>query len=164
MSIGYNEISDLFLDAYWIENSLISIAVLQEGYIIYINQTALNLSEYSRDEIQQEKYAWKKIIHPEDLSTVLDKINEKLMNKKPIITRYKCRIITKSGKVKWIEILSKNTIYNGKLALLTTLIEIPDPNFTQKILNDLAQEIRKTIKQDILKDPIYLKKLFNKLF
>ncbi|MFW9971478.1 MAG: PAS domain-containing protein [Candidatus Odinarchaeota archaeon] len=127
MTITYKDIcKNIFSETDFIENSLIGIGVLQDGRIIYANNTILKHFGYSFDEIQ-EKGFWMKVIHPEDLSIVKRKIEFKLKEKKYNTSRYKCRILLKSGVSKWIEVFSKNFYHNGRLAILFTIIEVPEP-------------------------------------
>lgn len=127
MTISYKDIcKNIFSETDFVENSLIGIGVLQDDRIIYANNTILKHFGYSLDEIQ-EKGFWMKVIHPEDMSIVKRKIEFKLQEKKYNTTRYKCRIILKSGESKWIEVFSKNFYHNDRLAILFTIIEIPEP-------------------------------------
>lgn len=127
MTISYKEIcKNIFSEKEFIENSLLGIGVLQDGRIIYANNTALKHFGYSFDEIQEKNF-WMKVIHPNDLPIVKRKIDLKLKEKKYNTTRYKCRILLKSGEYKWIEVFSKNFYHNDRLAILFTIIEIPEP-------------------------------------
>ena len=121
MMINYQDICEnVFSEKDFIENSLLGIGVLQDDRIIYVNNTILKLFGYSFDEIQEKDF-WMRVIHPDDLSKVKNKIETKLKEKKYNTTRYKCRIITKSGKIKWIEIFSKIFYQDDRLAILFTI-------------------------------------------
>jgi len=81
-----------------------------------------------------------KSIHPDDLSIVKKKMEIKLKEKKYNTTRYKCRILLKSGETKWIEVFSKNFYHDNRLAILFTIIEIPEPTpIIELSTNDLAK-------------------------
>jgi len=140
MGITYQDIcKNVFSEKDFIDNSLLGIGVIQDGRIIYANSTLFNLSGYAFEEIQEKDF-WMKIIHPNDLSIVKKKMEVKLKEKKYNTTRYKCRIILKSGERKWIEVFSKNFYYNDRLAILFTIIEIPKPTPVIKLsTNDLAK-------------------------
>ncbi|MFX1569887.1 MAG: PAS domain S-box protein [Promethearchaeota archaeon] len=127
MTISYHEIcKNIFSEKDFIDNSLLGIGVLQDGRIIYANTTISKQFGYSLNEIQEKDF-WRKIIHPDDLSIVRKKIETKLKEKNYNTTRYKCRILLKSGKPKWIEVFSINFYYNNRLAILFTIIKIPEP-------------------------------------
>ncbi len=127
MTLNYKEIcKNIFSETEFIENSLLGIGVIQDGRIIYANNTVLKHFGYSFDEIQEKNF-WMKVIHPNDLPIVKRKIEFKLKEKKYNTTRYKCRILLKSGESKWIEVFSKNFYHINRLANLFTIIEIPEP-------------------------------------
>ncbi len=127
MIISYQDIcKNIFSEKEFIENSLLGIGVLQDNRIKYVNNTIIKNFGYSFDEIQEKDF-WMKIIHPDDLSIVIKKIETKLQEKKYSTTRYKCRILSKSGETIWIEVFSKNFYHNDRLAILFTIIEIPKP-------------------------------------
>ena len=140
MAISYKDIcKNIFSEKEFIENSLLGIGVLQDGRIIYANNTVLKCFGYSFDEIQEKDF-WMKVIHPNDLLLVERKIEHKLKEKKYNTTRYKCRILLKSGELKWIEVFSKNFYHNERLAILFTIIEIPEPTPVIELsTNDLAK-------------------------
>jgi len=127
MVISYKEIcKNVFSEKDFLDNSLLGIGVYQNGRIIYANNTLLNLYGYPFEEVKEKDF-WMKAIHHDDLSIVKKKIEVKLKEKKYNTTRYKCRISSKTGKIKWIEVFSKNFYHNDSLAILFTIIEIPKP-------------------------------------
>ena len=140
MMINYQDICEnVFSEKDFIENSLLGIGVLQDDRIIYVNNTILKLFGYSFDEIQEKDF-WMRVIHPYDLSKVRKQIESKLKQKKNKTTRYKCRILLRSGEFKWAEVFSKIFYNNDRLAILFTIIEIPEPTPLIEIsTNDLAK-------------------------
>ncbi|MFX1571014.1 MAG: PAS domain-containing protein, partial [Promethearchaeota archaeon] len=162
----------------FIENSLLGIGVLQDGRIIYANNTILKHFGYSFDEIQEKNF-WMKVIHPKDLPIVKRKIEFKLKERKYNTTRYKCRIILKSGESKWIEVFSKKFYHDDRLAILFTIIEIPEPtplielskidsaklNVMEELLKGFkipyqilkAGDFQKDLEEKLLKEKIALK-------
>lgn len=140
MAISYKEIcKNVFSEKDFLDNSLLGIGVIQDGRIIYANNTILDLLGYTFEEVQDKDF-WMKVIHHDDLSIVKKKIEFKLKEKKYNTTRYKCRISLKTGKIKWIEVFSKNFYRNDRLAIFFTIIEIPKPLPLIEIsTNDLAK-------------------------
>lgn len=59
------------------------------------------MKNYSFDEIQENGF-WMKVIHPDDLTIVKRQIVINLKEKKYNTTRYKCRVLLKSGDFNWI--------------------------------------------------------------
>ena len=184
MSISYQDIcKNVFSEKDFIENSLLGIGVIQDGRIIYANNTVLNLFEYSFEEIQGKDF-WMKVVHSDDLSIVEKKMEVKLKEKKYNTTRYKCRIVLKSGESKWIEVFSRNFYHNDRLAILFTIIEVPKPTSVIELsTNDLAKlsvvkqllkgfnipyrilktgDLHKDLEEKLLKEKIKLKEVEQK--
>ncbi|MFX1302924.1 MAG: PAS domain S-box protein, partial [Promethearchaeota archaeon] len=140
MVINYQDIcKNIFSEREFIENSLLGIGVLQDDQIIYVNNTILKNFGYSLEEIQQKDF-WMKVIHPDDLSIVKRQIEIKLKEKKNNTTRYKCRVLLKSGDFKWIEVFSKIFYHNNETAIIFTMIETPRPTpLIELSTNDLAK-------------------------
>ena len=184
MSISYQDIcKNVFSEKDFIENSLLGIGVIQDGRIIYANNTVLNLFEYSFEEIQSKDF-WMKVVHSDDLSIVEKKMEVKLKEKNYNTTRYKCRIVLKSGESKWIEVFSRNFYHNDRLAILFTIIEVPKPTSVIELsTNDLAKlsvvkqllkgfnipyrilktgDLHKDLEEKLLKEKIKLKEVEQK--
>lgn len=149
MIIRYQDIcKNIFSEKEFIDNSLLGIGVLQDYRIIYVNNTILTQFGYTLEEIQEKDF-WLKVIHPDDLSIVKKKIENKLKDKTYNMTRYKCRIILKSGEITWIEVFSKNFYRDDRLAILFTIIEIPKPSPLIELSTDDSAKL--SIVEEILK-------------
>jgi PAS domain S-box-containing protein len=107
------------------EQSLMSVAVLQDGVYKYVNQAMADLCEYSTEEILNWKpEEFLEIVHPEDRSLVLDQARKKQLGDPRQKTNYPFRILTKSGQTKWVEIYSKTIQFHDRKANLLTMIDI----------------------------------------
>lgn len=124
--IEYEEIVKGFIDQNFIDHSLFGVGIYQDGLIKYANDTALNITGYPI-EFFEKKGNWKKIIYPDDLEDVKSQIEVKLDSNIHDTTRYKTRIIIKSGVIKLIEVFTKKFVFYGSNAILITLIEIKKP-------------------------------------
>ncbi|MBI5571377.1 MAG: PAS domain S-box protein [Desulfomonile tiedjei] len=107
------------------EQSLMSVAILQDGVYKYTNQAMSDLCEYSAEEIA----AWGPeeflaVAHPEDRSLVMEQARMKQAGDPRQKTNYSFRIITKSGQTKWVEIYSKTIQFQDRSANLLTMIDI----------------------------------------
>ncbi|MFX0073459.1 MAG: PAS domain-containing protein [Candidatus Hermodarchaeota archaeon] len=115
-----------------IEQTPIEIYILQDGQIKYTNKRDLTFSEYSVKEVLKWSEAdIMKIIHPEDLNFILDQERMNTKEEKNEIPSYNFRIITKSGKMMWIESKFKKIIYHGNPARLITLKESSEQKKTK---------------------------------
>jgi len=107
------------------EQSVLGISIIQNGSFIFANQAFSNILEYTLEEIKnwsiKDTY---NLIHEEDLSHVREKLKERNKDDYQSILQYQCRIFTKFKKLKWVDVLSKPIIYQGKTAFILSLIDI----------------------------------------
>jgi|GEM_PF-431505 len=107
------------------EQSLMSVAILQDGIYQYANQAMSDVCEYSVEEILNwgpEQFL--EVIHPGDRSLVLEQARMKQTGDPRQEINYAFRIITKSGQTKWVEIYSKTIRFRDRGANLLTMIDI----------------------------------------
>jgi len=133
------------------EQSLMGIVIFQEGYVKYINKAFAEIAEYSIEEIKNwPKNEFVKKIHPDDLPVVMQQMQEKIIGGLDNTARYTCRIIAKSGNIKWIEIYSKSILYKEKIAILSTAIEISERINTEQKLLDSEKKFRTITEQALM--------------
>ena len=83
----------------------------EQGYFIETNKAAQRLLEYSHEELKKIQIL--NIVHPDDIDkskTYLQKLKEE-----GYYSNYNGRIITKSGKVKYLQVNSNAIIEGGKM-------------------------------------------------
>jgi PAS domain S-box-containing protein len=124
------------------EQNLMSISIVQGNVFVYSNQANAELFGYSIQEIlnwEPKEYA--KIIHPEDRSFVMEQSQKKQRgDTEGVVTHYQYRLITKSQKIKWIDLVSKTVIYKGTPAVLITQVDITE---LKKVIQDLEESEQK---------------------
>ncbi|MFH0822083.1 MAG: PAS domain S-box protein [Pseudomonadota bacterium] len=107
------------------EQSLMSVAILQDGVYRYANDAMAHLLECPLDEIlawQPEEFLM--VVHPDDRSLVLEQARKKqegLPGQEPY---YSFRVLTKRGAVKWVDIYSKTIQFRGRPANLLTVLDV----------------------------------------
>jgi PAS domain S-box-containing protein len=109
------------------QQALMGVIIVQEGKVQYLNNTLAILLGYPRDEIKK----WTiqnlfKIIHPSDIQVVLEQARKKQIGNHDIVPHYAFRVITRSGKIKWIENYSKTVTFQEKPALFGSWIDITE--------------------------------------
>ena len=130
----------------------------------YMSKTAEALYEVSAEEIVKDPNIMVSLIHPEDLQGAFDTIKKSYETKAPIYNIR--RIITKSGKLKWVEVNSfpetqadGSTIWNGFHMDITErkLLEIENTK-NQELVKNLTNNIDGVIIQvryKKLQEPIW---------
>ncbi len=107
------------------EQSLMSVAILQDGVYKYANQAMADLVECSLHEIlnwQPEEFL--KRAHPEDRPLVMEQARLKQSGDPRQKTSYEFRVLAESGVTKWVEIYSKTVQFKGRNANLLTMIDV----------------------------------------
>lgn len=131
------------------EQSFLGIVILQDGKIKYANEALLNTTGYS----QQEVSTWTpneffKLVHPEDLSIAMKRFQRMETGSFGIEGAHPYRLFTKSGEVIWIEINSKVIQYQGKNAVLVSLIDVTT---RKKAENLIVEENKRLLELDELR-------------
>ena len=122
------------------DQSLIGINILQDDKIKYVNKALSTIIEYPIEEISNwNLQAFHKITHPEDLPRVYESIKKIQDGKTGSTIRYSCRITTKSKKIKWVEIFVKLILYQGKRAILASIIDITTQMEAEQKLKEINQ-------------------------
>ncbi len=124
------------------EQSFLGIAIIQDGMPIYFNKAAIDIGEYPFEELAQWSLEqFMAAIHPDDRAFVGEQAKRKLSGDAQVIPSYSFRVITKTGKTKWLEIYSKTVCFQGKNADLVTLIDVTDRRKSQEAQRRLATAV-----------------------
>ncbi len=94
-----------------------------EGACVYSNETAAEITGYSREELSNQ--SWFDIIHPQYRDAALQR-HRKRMNGEVIQDLFQLSIIRKDGKELPIDISSTLSEYQGKRALISFFRDITD--------------------------------------
>jgi len=109
------------------EQSQMGITILQDNVFKYINRAVSIITEYPiKGMLNNSVEQLKTLIHPEDLLSAIRLIQKEQTSESESVLSSSLRFITKSGKVKWIEVFLKNIAYKDKSAKLIILDDITD--------------------------------------
>lgn len=125
------------------EQLLMGIIILQDNVLKYVNEAVEKIGEYTPQEI----IGWSmndftKLIHPDDLPFIMEQAKKKQAGETDVATQYSCRIFTKSGKLKWVDVYSKSILYQGKPADFITLIDITDKKKAEQALKESEKRLK----------------------
>ncbi|MFQ5820432.1 MAG: PAS domain S-box protein [Candidatus Heimdallarchaeota archaeon] len=145
-----NEMLEVLLS----DQSLVSIGILQDGVIKYVNPTVSELTGYSSEEIMKwQPGGFGKLVHPEDRAFVMEQARKKQMGEKDVVDHYSYRIITKAEEIKWIDLFSKTIMYEGRPADFITVIDITEQKQAEAALLESAEKYRTLFEES--RDAIY---------
>ncbi|MHA1314467.1 MAG: PAS domain S-box protein [Candidatus Helarchaeota archaeon] len=119
------------------EQTIMGILIFQDGLIKYVNEACSKIFEYSREEILS--LTSKEIlnfVYPDDRIQTLKRLREREKGKDNLDLPYFCRIITKSKKVKWIEIYSKIIKYETRQAIFLNFLDITERKQAQDLMRE----------------------------
>lgn len=130
------------------EQTLMGIAIVQDNIIKYVNEACEKICEYSLKEFVNSGIdIVSKIIHPDDLSLVMEQLQKKQLGEKDVISRYSIRLITKTRNIKWIELYSKAIMFKGKPADLVAMIDATDCKIAEEGLKESEERFRNLAEQ-----------------
>ncbi len=107
------------------EQSMLAICIVQDGIVKYANKGSALLSERDQDEIVGLRLTeYIPIVHPDDQVVVKGLFGK--IEKEPNIVNGDLvfRIISKSGKIKWIEAFIKKFLFDDRNAFSITALDI----------------------------------------
>jgi len=104
----FRSVSDLAACAIWI---------LQDGRIVYLNQSVENITGYSHEELLAMDA--QELVHPDFRETLRARVtaNRTLSN-------FQYKIRTKSGEERWLELTDNFISYEGRAAILCSAFDI----------------------------------------
>lgn len=106
-----------------VENSSVSVYILQDGRLVYVNPTMVHETGYTEEELKN--ITLEEFVHADDRQIVIDNV-EKRIKKEDAAPRYEVRVYKKDGSEIWMELFGKLTSINGKPAIIGTMINITD--------------------------------------
>ena len=133
------------------EKSMVGIYLVQDGRYRYVNAEFANTFGYAIDEIVNKLHV-RDMIHPDDLPMVEDRLNRRISGELQSL-RYEFRIRTKDGKIRTAEVHSSRTSYQGKPAVIGTMLDITERRKAEEESRRLSIAIEQAAEDIIITDP-----------
>ena len=108
-----------------VEQSLVGVYVMQDGGFSYVNPRLATIYGYSVEELTAPSFTVRQIIYDEDWPMVEKKIQQRLTGETPNV-HYTFRARRKDGAVIHVEVMGGGADYNGKPAILGTVMDVTE--------------------------------------
>ena len=113
------------------ENTVSGLVITQAERFCYVNDQALEILGYSRQELLAMT-PWWQVIHPEERDTVLRN------GRSPLPGNFGVRGIRRDGSVVWLELQSRPMEYQNHAAILLNLLDVSRRVQTEALLKEKA--------------------------
>ena len=125
------------------EQSLMGILISQDDKYKYANQAVADIFGYTVEELlDTPQEAFMNYIHPEDREFVREQATKKQMGIEDVITNYPVRGITKAGETICVHLYSRSITFEGKPALLITILDFTERRKAQQNLEVSEEKYR----------------------
>ncbi|WP_413298821.1 EAL domain-containing protein [Bacillus sp. 1P10SD] len=118
-----------------VENSQVGVYILQGGKIVYVNPRLCEMTGYAYNEFIG--FNLTNLILPEDLPSVQENV-QKLFTNERISMTDQFRIICKDKRIVSLEVFGSKIEYEGKDAIIGTIIDITDRKNTEQMIKHMA--------------------------
>lgn len=125
-----------------VESADIGIIVLQDGKVVISNPYLGKILDYTEEEVNELGFI--STIHPDDREITSTAIQRRLRGEESS-RNLELRLITKSGRIKWIETSSVLIQWNGKPAVQAFVLDISERKRMEKELRESEQYMRSLI-------------------
>jgi PAS domain S-box-containing protein len=120
-----------------VENAMEMIIVAQDGLLKFANHSTYEVFGYTPEEMLNKSYI--EFVYPDDRQLVLENHSARLKGEHTL-PFYSFRIVTKQGKIRWVDIEPIVISWEGKHATLNFLRDVTDH---RKTIEELATSERK---------------------
>ncbi len=129
------------------EQALFGLYIIQEGKLVYLNDFTAKLTEYSVEEmLGWDRQEVSKVIHPDDRRFVMEQARKKEEGRSDdIVSQYEHRLVTKSGKTKWVRLFSRQISHMNKPALMAVTVEITKHKKAEDALRESEEKYRNVV-------------------
>ncbi|MCX5817232.1 MAG: PAS domain S-box protein [Proteobacteria bacterium] len=128
-----------------VERSNVSVYLIQDGVFRYSNACFAEMLGYTVEEMI-DKITPEDIVFPEDYrSFSAENIRKRLAGEVESI-RYEVRLVTKNGEIRYVEAHGSRTAYQGRPAVIGTIVDITDRKHAEETLYESEQQYKTVFK------------------
>ena len=128
-----------------IEKTQVGVCISQDGRVVFANKRLEEITGYSREELLKQHRL--DIVHPDDHELFKIPLEKRLGRSKQ--SHYNFRLIHKKGHVVHVEVFGSSTTYQGKPAIIGTLIDMTAQKRAEKRAKKFKRELESSAIQTI---------------
>lgn len=116
-----------------------AIFIEQSDRCCYVNHAAEEATGYSRDELLTMNFS--QLVHPDSVEA-LNEHRSKLLDGNLPISRYEIMLLPKQSRdVRWLDVAAGTFILNGKVAVLTTALDVTGHKRSERVTQNLRDPL-----------------------
>jgi PAS domain S-box-containing protein len=127
------------------ENPIVGIFVSQDKKLIYVNDRMAEMHGYSKEEILGQPFDI--LIHPDDRNTIKSKMDTYLEMGERYRQRFEILRIKKNGESFWGGAIVTRGKYNGKDAILGSVIDISESKLAEEELRKSEERYKEIVEE-----------------
>ncbi|MFH0794020.1 MAG: PAS domain S-box protein, partial [bacterium] len=124
-----------------VENSLVGVYVIQDGIFRYVNPKLAEIFGYESDQLIGKKGPMD-LTHPQYRPIVENNIAKRLSGEIHSV-HYEFKGVTRDERAIDVEVYGSGTLYNGKAAVVGTLLDVSESKHSQQNLRDYSQRLER---------------------
>jgi PAS domain S-box-containing protein len=122
------------------EKSVAGVYLIQDGRLRYVNQRFAETLGYGPSELGGGTRI-ENVIYPEDRPLVKENLRRRISGELKSL-HYEFRLMTKDGETRNAEVYSSRTIYQGRPAVIGTLLDITERKRSDELLKHAEEQYR----------------------
>ncbi len=130
------------------EQSLMGIFIIQDTSFIYMNEAFAEILAVPREDLLTSNLAERiaERVHPEDLPFVFEQMQKKQSGVQVgQVQQYSYRLTIGPEEIKWVDQYSKTISYNGRPAVLCTLLDVTQKEQAEQKMRELRNYLSNII-------------------
>ncbi len=128
-----------------VEQSLVGVYLIQDGLFRYVNPALAQIFGYAREELVDGRGP-RDLVHPDDWPLVRENLRRRIQGEVEAV-RYEFRGVRRDGRVIHVEVHGARTLYQGRPAILGTLVDVTERKEAEAAQRRLAQELEERVRQ-----------------
>jgi PAS domain S-box-containing protein len=125
------------------EKSLVGIYLLQDDIFKYVNSRFAEIHGYTVEEVADVKGPLDMVL-PQDLERVKGNINKRITGESGPL-HFGFRVVTKGGETRHVEVYGSPTVYQGRPAVIGTLLDITERVLAEEKIRKLNRELHQRV-------------------